>query len=242
MMEQENYKKIEAGDGLWIIEEPMVRCFLLVGTKKALMIDSGCVITNAREIAETITDLPIMLANTHADGDHVNGNAQFEEIYMHPAEYAYYHHAYKKNEQIKPLWDGDTISLGDREVRVISNPGHTPGSVTFLDIKGRRLIGGDSIQNGNIFMFKEVRDLLAYLYSLEKVNGLAKQFDMVYPSHAQCPISKEIIPRLIEETRRMLEGEIDGTPDVCNGTPIRVFPLGSANILYDAEKQFFEFS
>ena len=31
----------------------------------------------------------------------------------------------------------------------------TPGSIAILDINNRVLIAGDSVQDGNIFMFKE---------------------------------------------------------------------------------------
>ena len=41
--------------------------FLLVGTEKALLIDSGMNTLNAKQIAESITKLPIILLNTHAD-------------------------------------------------------------------------------------------------------------------------------------------------------------------------------
>lgn len=45
-----------------------------VGTKRALLIDSGLTVTNAREIAEGLTDLPISLLNTHSDPDHIASN------------------------------------------------------------------------------------------------------------------------------------------------------------------------
>lgn len=54
------------------------------------MIDSGMQIPNAREIAESITDLPLQLLNTHADPDHISGNGMFDSVLMSPMEEALY--------------------------------------------------------------------------------------------------------------------------------------------------------
>lgn len=64
---------IQINDTAWRIEDNGVRFFLLTGTEKALLIDSGMNTPNAKQIAESITKLPIMLLNTHADPDHISG-------------------------------------------------------------------------------------------------------------------------------------------------------------------------
>ena len=45
------------------------------------------------------------------------------------------------------------IELGDRPLRVIDIPGHTPGSIAILDERYSVLISGDSVEDGNVFMF-----------------------------------------------------------------------------------------
>ena len=47
---------------------------LIVGTKYALLIDSGYGFSNVHDIVKTITDLPIMIVNTHGHIDHTQGN------------------------------------------------------------------------------------------------------------------------------------------------------------------------
>lgn len=238
MMKQ--YQLIEAGTGFWIIEEHMVRSFLIIGSKRALLIDSGCMITDIKGIVRKLTDLPVILANTHADPDHINCNQQFDHVYMHPAEYAKYHNFVKRNDSIRPLWDGEIISLGNREFQVVLNPGHTSGCITFLDKKNRILIGGDSIQNGDIFLFGEERDLLAYLHSLNRIQALSEQIDFIYPSHAGCPVSINIVKKLSDGVEKVLTGKIKGVPAFYEDTPIRIFNIGTARILYEREKEFFE--
>ena len=49
----------------WRIEDGGVRFFLLTGTEKALLIDSGMQVHNAKDIAETLTDLPVVPAFPH---------------------------------------------------------------------------------------------------------------------------------------------------------------------------------
>ena len=41
--------------------------------------------------------------------------------------------------------DGDSISLGERELRVIHTPGHDPNHLCFLDTKSRGLFCGDAL-------------------------------------------------------------------------------------------------
>jgi glyoxylase-like metal-dependent hydrolase (beta-lactamase superfamily II) len=162
-----DYEVIKINENSWRIEDTGVRFFVLVGTEKALLIDSGMRVANARNIAEELTDLPIMLVNTHADRDHICSNEQFPEFYMHPAEEPIYRRSGKAG-KIIPVSEGDVIDLGERELRVISLPGHTPGSIALLDVRNRVLISGDPLQeHGRIFMFGDHRDMKDYIRSLE---------------------------------------------------------------------------
>ena len=104
-----DYKIIQMNENTWRIEDGGVRFFLLTGTEKALLIDSGMMIQNAKEIAESLTDLPISLLNTHADRDHIGSNEEFESFYMHPAEESVYRNSGKPG-NIIPIQEGDTHS------------------------------------------------------------------------------------------------------------------------------------
>ena len=142
---------IPMNEDTWRIEDGEVRFFLLKGTEKALLIDTGMTIRQPKEIASALTDLPVMLLNTHADRDHIGGNDQFESFYMNPADEAQYS-ASGKGGRIIPVRDGDEIDLGNRKLRIIHLPGHTPGSIAVLDVSRRVLLSGDPIQEyGRIF-------------------------------------------------------------------------------------------
>jgi len=54
--------------------------YLVLGKKKAVLIDTGCGIGNVKKLAEEFTQLPIMIANTHSHYDHVAQNYMFSEV------------------------------------------------------------------------------------------------------------------------------------------------------------------
>lgn len=224
---------IKINEGTWRIEDGGVRFFLLAGEKKALLIDSGMQVHNAKEIAEGLVDLPIELLNTHADRDHVGSNEEFDSFYMNPAEASNYYNTNKMTGTIIPVTDGDIIDLGGRELEIITLPGHTPGSIAVLDKNNRALISGDPIQDGDIFMFGVQREIHAYLLSLEKLKKQKDRFDTIYPSHGTFPVGPELIDALQEGARRVLAGEIQGTDREFFGTKIKRYDVGVAGFLCD---------
>ena len=224
---------IQMRENTWRIEDGGVRFFLLAGTDKALLIDSGMNIDDARGIAAGLTDLPLSLLNTHADRDHIGSNEQFEAFYMHPAEEPVYRRSGKLG-AILPVVEGDILDLGGRALRIIHLPGHTPGSIAVLDIQNRALISGDPIQaNGRIFMFGDHRSMPDYIASLKRLEGLADQFDEIWPSHADIPVSPQVIRPLREGAQAVLEGAVRGIPEKLFGHDIAAYDLGFTTLLYD---------
>lgn len=218
-------------ESTWSFEEGGVRFFLLVGTERALLIDSGMETRNAKELAEELTDLPVSLLNTHADRDHTGSNGEFESFYMHPAEASNYYNSQKQTRTILPVWDGDILDLGDRPLCIITLPGHTPGSIAVLDEKSRRIFSGDPVQDGRIFMFGIQREMHAYRHSLLKLQNYAESFDEIYPSHGTCPLKPSIIMELYEAAGKILEGQLTGQPGDMFGNPITVYDARPATFL-----------
>ena len=228
-----SYETIQMNENSWRIEDGGVRFFLLTGTEKALLIDSGMNISNVREIAGSITPLPVFLLNTHADRDHIGCNEQFETFYMHPLEEPVYRRSGKPG-TIIPVQEGTTIDLGNRELKILELSGHTPGSIAILDVQHRVLISGDSIQkNGRIFMFGSHRDLESYIQSLARLEQRISEFDEIWPSHADIPLSPEIISMLHDGARAISAGTASGTPVDFRGTRIVVYDLGFCTFLCD---------
>ena len=224
---------IQINENSWRIEDSGVRCFLLTGSEKALLIDSGRELHTARDIAESLTALPVSLLNTHADGDHIGSNGQFESFYMHPAEEAHYRRG-GRGGMIIPVTEGDTLDLGGRELRIIDLPGHTPGSIALLDVRNRVLISGDPVQeHGRVFMFGTHRNMENYIRSLEHLETFAGQFDEIWPSHADIPISPSLIRKLHDGAVDVLNGKVPGYPADAHGTIVVAHDLGFCTLLCD---------
>ena len=228
-------KVVRLNEHTWMMEDGNVRFFLLEGREKALLVDTGRNMEHIRELAEALTLLPLRLLNTHADPDHTSCNSEFECCYMHPSEAMVYHKVFGQKGQICPVWDGDILDLGGREVEIIHLPGHTPGSIALLDHKYRALFGGDSVQDGQIYMFGIHRDMFSYTASLERLAARMDEFDVVYPSHASIPVKPELITKLINGAKAVTGGEAEGRLMELRGRKIRAYDTEGATFLCDAE-------
>ena len=215
----------------WAETDPGVRIFLLAGREKALLIDTGMTGLDLHAITSLHTDLPLQLLNTHADRDHIAGNAQFQEFYMHPSEAAFYRNVQHGSGKLLPVFDGDLIDLGGRTLEIIHLPGHTPGSITVLDWENRCLIGGDPIQeDGNIYMFGDHRNMDAYIAGLERLLERGDS-DFIYPSHAKEKVSRDVIPELIDGAKDILAGKIPGKEIEVHGKKVTSCDVGVSRFL-----------
>lgn len=221
-------KIIEIGGG-WRIEDGEVRAFLFTGKDRAVLIDTG--FGNIKNAVAQCTKLPVTLINTHADRDHVGGNAFFERAGMHPSEYAHYYEKVAADARVFPLWEGDIIDLGDRQFEVLLIPGHTPGSIALLDRENRILLSGDSVSKAPVYMFGQARNLSAYIESLEKLLSLRGCFDSIYPSHGPFPLEPDFILNQKRCALHLLAGELEGTAPPID-IPAQMFSSDGAAFYY----------
>lgn len=76
---EDYYKVIDMGDRIYHIWEPAgVASSLIIGKKKALLIDTGYGYGDLKAVVESLTDLPVQVVNTHCHLDHAGGNYQFQ--------------------------------------------------------------------------------------------------------------------------------------------------------------------
>ena len=229
------YNIIKVDEHTWRIEEGYVRIFLLEGKDRAVLIDSGMDLHNAKEIAEGLTDRPVSLINTHADFDHIGSNREFPEFYMHPDEEGNYRDNGGTGKLI-PVVDGDIIDLGERKLKIIHIPGHTPGSIGILDIDNRVLISGDPVQTGRVFMFGKYRNMQRYVEGLEHLKKYVSEFDELWPSHAEIPVKPGLIDDLTDVAKRINSGEkFPYETEFMYGENVRITETGFARFLLPDE-------
>jgi glyoxylase-like metal-dependent hydrolase (beta-lactamase superfamily II) len=130
-------RKIEVGsmeNNVYVLECP--------ATHEALIVD-GCF--EARTIIDASEGTKLVgIVQTHGHEDHVHALAELKgllgvPVHAHPGD------SYPVAVDVE-LAEGDTISFGQRQARVLHTPGHTPGGVCYL--VGRHLISGDTLFPG----------------------------------------------------------------------------------------------
>ena len=200
---------IQINENTWRLEDGFVRCFLLEGSEKAVLIDSGMNCANAGELAREITDKPVMLLNTHGDVDHISGTGGFPEIYMHPADYECCGIKEKfPSVRLAGILDEEVIDLGNRPLKMIHIPGHTKGSLAILDVNMRVLIAGDSVQKGHIFMFGPNREPEKFEASLDKLISIKNEYDFVYASHDEFCLPSDYVEKVKLAWQQVRSGKV----------------------------------
>lgn len=216
--------------GVWALEQDMVRCFLIAGTQRAVLLDSGAEVCNLMDLIRSVTKLPLILIHTHGDGDHTAGDHLFTDIYAHPKEFAVIQKFRPEiRAKLHPITQDTSFELGDRLLQVVETPGHTPGSICLLDRNNRVLFSGDTLSYGPVFLFEEHRDIHTYRQTLDRLSELGG-FDTIYPCHNTCPVSLSVIQGLKNAVDGALEGSI--TPEPCS-IPL---PDGASPMLYSYGK------
>ena len=114
------------------------------GGNEGIIID--CASSEIFEICKQINIVPVAVLLTHGHFDHVGGCGTFYEhgvpLYCGEKEKEFIHSPENKGifggvyipefEIAKTLTDGESITLGGVNFKVISTPGHTAGSVCYL--------------------------------------------------------------------------------------------------------------
>ena len=139
-------------------------------SNQCIIIDPGCYFPEEKdELAAFITQSglkPVMLLNSHCHLDHVFGNRFVAESYgltlqLHEKEKAMLDFAPASGLMYDMPFDnyvgefiylkeGDTILLGEDELKVIEAPGHSPGHICFYCARQHFIISGDVLFNRSI--------------------------------------------------------------------------------------------
>lgn len=222
--------------GVWAIDQIMVRCFLIVGTERALLLDTGAAPCDLPDLISTVTALPVTVVHTHGDGDHTENDDQFPQIYAHPNENPIIlRFRPQLTSTLLPVREGHRFELGGRTLEVIDAPGHTPGSICLLDRANGILFSGDSLGYGPVFLFGDHRDIHTYRKTLDKLDALTG-YDTIYPCHNTCPVTRAVIGELKAAVDGTLDGTISPEPNLDmpmpDGLKPQVYSSGSCGILY----------
>lgn len=255
-------------DDLYAITEPFqwqeVINYLIIGTDKALLFDSGNGLGDIKAIVDQITDFPVTVMASHSHIDHVGGHWQFDTVL---APDTYFTNARAKGQpndfvreeaspialckalptgvtvdthHIKPftptmrVQDGSIIDLGGTRLEVVMIPGHTPDSLALLDHENGRIFTGDSYYKGPIWLYAPETDLGAYRASIARLAALAPDLKAVHGAHNE-PFSK---PAELVKVRDGFEAVYMGKkrPDTVTETQAQ-YHFGSFSLLLQKDHE-----
>ena len=196
-------------------------CYLITGNERALLVDTANGYEDLAEIVRSITDLPVIVVNTHGHGDHIFGNVYFDEAWLHPADFPLHDRffGYAKEDMEKeglkpavltPLEIGQIFDLGGVQLEVVDLKGHTAGSIGLLDKAGRIIYTGDGL-NTHLWMQLDhslpMSTMLATFRALTEQHGA--DFDYVAHGHAKGLRGKEILDWMIRGCEDILAGRTE---------------------------------
>ena len=204
-------------------------CYLLNGTKRSLLIDTGLGICNISEVISEFTDKPVTAIATHIHWDHIGGHKYYPDFYAHeaeldwlnggfpqpletikeyvvdrcelPTDFQINEYKFFQGKPTKILHGGEHIDLGGRMVAVIHTPGHAPGHMCFWEANTGYLFTGDLVYKDTLTAWFPSTDPKAYLKSLETVSELPAK--RVFPAHHSLDIQPELLTRMRKAFREL---------------------------------------
>lgn len=210
--------------------------YLVVGTRRALLFDSGIGLVPIRPVVERLTALPVSVLNSHTHFDHVGGNWEFSDVLGTDTPYTRANEAGKAHAMLKGEADaeslcepipasvdtaglrtrpwtvsrrvkaGDALDLGGRTVEILAAPGHTPDAIALLDREHQLLFTGDSFYESTIWLFAPETDLDAYEQSLARMIAVTPPVTRLLPAHNTASVDPKRLAVVAQAVRTMRGG------------------------------------
>ena len=127
-----------------------------------------------------------------------------------------------------PIYTGDIFDLGGTQIEVIQVPGHTYGTVVFLDRARRILFSGDACNANTLVGLEGSTTIEEYLESLLFFKTYQPAFDVMYGGHGAGPVPNSIIDDAIQLCRDIIDGRDDAieTPSIGGGSALLALKRG----------------
>jgi glyoxylase-like metal-dependent hydrolase (beta-lactamase superfamily II) len=221
--------------------------YLIIGRERALLFDAGTGTRDIVPVVRSLTALPVTVIPSHLHFDHVGALGRLDRTALldAPALRARMHDSrltLKRYEFLGFLEDlapptfrvdewraaDSTIDLGERRIRVLSTPGHTPTSVSLFDEQRHQLFVGDFLYPGALYAFLPGASRGAYLATARRLLAMIDPGTRIFTAHmaepptpVRAPVLEVADLRALEATLVAIEqGKLQST-----GFYPRVFPV-----------------
>jgi hydroxyacylglutathione hydrolase len=231
---------------MWVVEtSDKTTMYILEGTEKSLLIDTGTNCKNLKKIVRQITDKPLYVVITHVHIDHAGNLNYFDSVYFHPADTVLLPQLKPYPGKINYLADGDIFDLGNKKIEIVHMPGHTPGSIVLLDRQKGNCYSGDAFGSGQVWMqLRPHVSMQVYAQSCQRMEKLMESgISRIYCGHYPY-IKRALGKNYISDMRELAEKLSDGNAPEGKAYPVKVdigtqnpmiITLRTASIVYDPE-------
>lgn len=196
-------------DILYQFKDPLgVLSTLIIGSNKALLIDTCYGIGDLNKAVREITNKELIVVASHGHMDHTGGNYQFPEVLIHkddvelcikhntidfrkknikhainklPSYFNEKEYLEKREGNLKIINLPLTIDLGNITFEVIEIPGHTKGSIAFYSKELKLMVTSDGACPFTWLFLEESERIPVYINSLEVI--LSYDFDNFLVGH-----------------------------------------------------------
>lgn len=186
--------------------------YIVEGDDRAVLIDTGTSIPGLDEIVSSITSKPYDVILTHVHPDHAGGCGNFGQVWLVKAdEPSLASMAPDFKGKVRYIRDGQKFDLGGRMLEAVYTPGHTAGSVTFMDKANHYGFSGDAFGNGNLLL---TTDFSTMMSTCDRVLEWMRENDIYFLYNGHFMGSNHETTKRIYDLRNIcddiLSGKVEG--------------------------------
>jgi len=209
-----------------------VSMFIVQGSEKALLIDTGMGIGDLKGFVEQNVTTPYEVVLTHGHCDHAGGASQFEEVWLHPADFTLEKRHATKEHRISDVFNGPfpvpegiseddfvpqrtapykeldpsaVFRLGGCSVAFVEVPGHTRGCLVPLIREDGVMIIGDALGENTLMHFSESTTVQTYQRSIERLLAVQDDYSLLIRFHGAGASDHRILQDMYDLCKEIMD-------------------------------------